>query len=208
MAKSTTTKAKHECPTCHQMVVPDDGYCPNCGSPMKVAAGGAHDHKASVASAPAPSAGVVKCSVCGADIPAGEDYCPTCGAPRSASTGQATPDGKVQAAADADLICPNCGAPLKPGAKFCRECGQRFTGLPTEKTAPDAGSGLGVGQVLAARYKLVSVLGGGGMGMVYKGFDINLKTRQEPEGRPVAVKAILNTNDPELLAQAVDEREM
>ena len=46
------------------------------------------------------------------------------------------------------------------------------------------------------------------MGTVYQGFDLNLKTRQEPEGRPVAVKAILNTNDPELLAQAVDEREM
>ena len=157
----------------------------------------------------APSMGAIKCSVCGHEIPAGEEYCPNCGAPRSASVAEASPDGKVAAEAQTPTVCPNCGAPLRPGAKFCRECGQRFTGLPTDKAnAPETGSGLGIGQVLAGRYKLVTVLGGGGMGMVYKGFDLNLKTRQEPEGRPVAVKAILNTNDPELLAQAVDEREM
>jgi serine/threonine-protein kinase PknG len=46
------------------------------------------------------------------------------------------------------------------------------------------------------------------MGAVFKGLDTHLKTRQEPEGRAVAVKAILNTDDPELLAAAVEEREM
>lgn len=65
-----------------------------------------------------------------------------------------------------------------------------------------------VGQILAGRYKLDRVIGGGGMGMVFHAFDLNLKTRQQPEGRPAAVKAILNSDDPELLAQAVDEREM
>lgn len=208
MAKSTT-KAKHECPTCHQMVVPDGGYCPNCGSPMKLGDSDGHKHGAAAAQTAAPSMGAIKCSVCGHEIPAGEEYCPNCGAPRSASVTEASPDGKVAAEVQTPTVCPNCGAPLRPGAKFCRECGQRFTGLPTDKdSTPDTGSGLGVGQVLAGRYKLATVLGGGGMGMVFKGFDLNLKTRQEPEGRPVAVKAILNTNDPELLAQAVDEREM
>jgi serine/threonine-protein kinase PknG len=71
-----------------------------------------------------------------------------------------------------------------------------------------ATSQLQVGQILANRYKLVSVVGGGGMGTVFKGLDLNLKSRQEPEGRPVAVKAIINSSDPELLAAAVEEREM
>jgi serine/threonine-protein kinase PknG len=72
----------------------------------------------------------------------------------------------------------------------------------------DAVSRLKVGQVLAGRYRIASLIGGGGMGAVFKGFDLNLKTRQEPEGRPVAVKAIRNTGDADLLAQAVEEREM
>jgi serine/threonine-protein kinase PknG len=106
------------------------------------------------------------------------------------------------------LVCPNCGAPLKPGAKFCRECGERFTGVTVQRPAAGVEGKLQLGQVLAGRYRIASLIGGGGMGAVFKGFDQNLKTRQEPEGRPVAVKAILNTGDPELLAQAVDEREM
>jgi serine/threonine-protein kinase PknG len=62
--------------------------------------------------------------------------------------------------------------------------------------------------VLAGRYKIQSVIGGGGMGAVFKGVDMNLTSRAEPEGRQVAVKAILDTTDPELLAAAVEEREM
>jgi serine/threonine-protein kinase PknG len=46
------------------------------------------------------------------------------------------------------------------------------------------------------------------MGAVFKGVDMNLTSRAEPEGRQVAVKAILDTTDPELLAAAVEEREM
>lgn len=119
-----------------------------------------------------------------------------------------SPDGEGQAVASGPTVCPNCGAALRPGAKFCRECGERFTTLPTEKAASSAPRGLQVGQILAGRYKLDRVIGGGGMGMVFHAFDLNLKTRQQPEGRPAAVKAILNSDDPELLAQAVDEREM
>lgn len=65
-----------------------------------------------------------------------------------------------------------------------------------------------VGQVLGGRYKVVKAIGGGGMGTVFKAVDLNLKTREEPEGRAAAVKAIINTSDPDLLAAAVEEREM
>ena len=141
-----------------------------------------------------------------------DEFCPNCGAPKSVSTALESPDGAEPAADDGTgptpLACPNCGAPLRPGAKFCRECGERFTGIAVHRAPAGVESGLQVGQVLAGRYRLASVVGGGGMGKVFKAFDLNLKTRQEPEGRPAAVKAILNTNDPELLQQAVEEREM
>jgi serine/threonine-protein kinase PknG len=145
--------------------------------------------------------------VCGHTIPAGEDYCPNCGAPRSASTTLPAPDA---APAQQTLTnCPNCGSPLRPGAKFCRECGFRFDNLAGKQAAPSGGlQQLKVGQVLSGRYKIVSVIGGGGMGAVFKGVDTHLTSRQEPEGRQVAIKAILDTSDPELLAAAAEEREM
>ncbi|MEO8285917.1 MAG: zinc-ribbon domain-containing protein [Chloroflexota bacterium] len=259
MAKSKAHKvAEIECPTCHKHVVPDDGYCPNCGAPIDVSAtvgataapasgNGASAGKAASAStvtcpvcgmqvkageefcpncgAPLgavlggngagtaatvtpPAAVAVKCSVCGTEIPAGEDYCPSCGAPRSASVSLPSPDGAAKPEEEQLTVCPNCGAPLRPGAKFCRECGERFTGIATQKAPTDAASQIKIGQVLAGRYRIASLVGGGGMGAVFKGYDLNLKTRQEPEGRQVAVKAILNTGDAELLAQAVEEREM
>lgn len=242
--QNPTKQAAQECPTCHKNVVPDDGYCPSCGSPMQVAAQASSSTAAGAtqavtacpvcgtsiqpgtefcpncgapiaevagsapagdgASAPAVAT-AVKCSVCGAQIPPNEEYCLLCGAPRSVAA--ETPESSAEASATPD--CPNCGAHLRPGAKFCKECGQRFTSMATAKPQAESGlSALKVGQVIAGRYKITKVIGGGGMGAVFKGVDTNLTTRQEPEGRPVAVKAILNTSDPELLAAAVEEREM
>jgi serine/threonine-protein kinase PknG len=200
------------CPVCGTQVKAGEEYCPNCGAPLADVmgtAGVAGAASGPVVTTTASGATAVKCSVCGADIPANEEYCPNCGAPKSVSTALSSGDGASAPVASATpTICPNCGAPLRPGAKFCRECGERFTDLPTDTEAPSGLNQLQVGQVLAARYRIAALIGGGGMGAVFKGFDLNLKTRQEPEGRQVAVKAILNTGDAELLAQAVEEREM
>lgn len=207
--KGTGSAASVKCSVCGTENKAGEEYCSNCGAPLAISAAGAAAGAAATSTASAGGPQAVKCSVCGGMIPATEEYCPTCGAPRSASTALPSPDGKDVTATQAGLtVCPNCGAPLRPGAKFCRECGERFTSLPTERGTAGQQRGLQVGQILAGRYKLESVIGGGGMGMVFKAFDLNLKTRQQPEGRPAAVKAILNTSDQELLAQAVDEREM
>ncbi len=105
--------------------------------------------------------------------------------------------------------CPKCGAPVRPNAKFCKECGYRFTAMATSQPSDSSGlKQLKVGQVLAGRYQITEVVGGGGMGAVFKAVDTHLKTREEPLGRLAAVKAILNTDDPELLAAANEEREM
>jgi serine/threonine-protein kinase PknG len=138
----------------------------------------------------------------------------SCGAPRSASTALPAPqaaeaaEAPVQPEAAEHTNCPNCQAPLRPGARFCRECGYRFAPVSAQVAGGPATSQLQVGRILANRYKIVSVIGGGGMGTVFKGVDLNLRTRNEPEGRPAAVKAIINTEDPDLLAAAVEEREM
>lgn len=188
------------CPVCNTANPAGTEYCSNCGAPLAQVA------TTAAATVAAPSAAsAITCSVCGKQIPAGEDFCPNCGAPRSASTALPPPAQEAQ-----PTNCPNCGAPLRPGARFCRECGTRFDAL-AGKGKQDGTEGLQqlkVGQTLAGRYKIVSIIGGGGMGAVFKGVDTHLTSRQEPEGRQAAIKAILDTADPELLAAAVEEREM
>ncbi|MDQ3703710.1 MAG: zinc-ribbon domain-containing protein [Chloroflexota bacterium] len=242
-AQRTNQAATQVCPTCGKSVVPDDGYCPNCGAPIDSAAaqpasGGGTSASpivcpvCSTTNAPGTEycsncgaalaqvlgsavavpggdgvATGIKCGVCGHDIPPGEDYCPNCGAPRSASVQLPAP-GATDETAPGPTTCPNCGANLRPGAKFCRECGTRFDSIATGQKSEGGLNQLKPGQVLAGRYKIQKVIGGGGMGAVFKGVDMNLTSRAEPEGRQVAVKAILDTTDPELLAAAVEEREM
>ncbi len=159
-----------------------------------------------------PSAGngaaAIKCPVCGTQNPPGTEFCSNCGAPLA----QLQAAGTLEAAhaeqeASGPTNCPSCGAPWRPGAKFCRECGFRFDAAVDARKG-GAADHLHIGGVLAGRYKILKVIGGGGMGAVYKGVDTHLTSRQEPEGRQVAIKAILDTSDPELLAAAAEEREM
>ena len=198
------------CPTCHQTVVPDDGYCPECGSPIQMTTSTAPSAAPAPAAVSAPAAGPTTCSVCGTVVPAGEEYCPNCGAPvaaaQQAASAAIAPPGVAPGAPP--TVCPKCGAPVRPNAKFCKECGYRFSAIATAQPAGGTLQQLQIGQVLAGRYRITAVVGGGGMGAVFKAVDMHLKTRAEPEGRLAAVKAILNTDDPELLAAARDEREM
>lgn len=69
------------------------------------------------------------------------------------------------------LYCDACGAANRPGAKFCFVCGQALPdGMPSiEQLVPDT--------LLKQRYRVISQVGKGGFGAVYKAEDIELGNR-------------------------------
>ncbi len=87
-----------------------------------------------------------------------------------------------QPPAEAPETCPSCGRAADPAGgplNFCPECGNDLRGGPR---AADPAAAL-VGHVIADRYKLLAVLGQGGMGSVYKAEHIRM-------GKALALKIL------------------
>ena len=68
------------------------------------------------------------------------------------------------------MICPSCEIDNEAGSEACFGCGKSLTALT-------------LGSLISGRYEIQSLLGKGGMGMVYRAHDLLLE-------EPVAIKVL------------------
>ena len=77
--------------------------------------------------------------------------------------------------------CLTCMEKLVPGAKFCQFCGSE------QSNVPERGNQLPLGYVLSGRYVVGKVIGSGGFGITYIGWDSTLQ-------RKIAIKEYMPTD--------------
>jgi serine/threonine protein kinase len=92
-----------------------------------------------------------------------------------ASPNTTTPQNNV----DQDTFCPKCNHSLRPAAKFCDDCGFSLASindstLPMVQTSRSAPVDSFIGLLLREKYQIISEIGKGGMGHVYRARHLGL----------------------------------
>ena len=73
------------------------------------------------------------------------------------------------------MQCPKCSTQNEEGKKFCTNCGAALEG------GSEPGADVMIGQTLGGKYKVIRLLGEGGMGAVYEG-EQQLGTTKRKDG--------------------------
>ncbi|MDB5080515.1 MAG: tetratricopeptide repeat protein [Chloroflexi bacterium] len=215
------------CPVCNAKIRPTDEFCDNCGAVLAGATAAAVSSRTQARAAGPPpvsasgSASAARpgskiCQNCGTSNPSQEDFCTNCGAnlnqplvtpppvPVSGSTNGAAPGASIK--------CPRCNNLIASNDKFCRKCGYSTSNLSFSGRSTANGSidnhgfvqslKIGVGTKLGdkGRYNITRQIGSGGMGAVFLAEDTVLK-------RKVVIKALLQSDDPDLVQASIKERE-
>jgi len=97
------------------------------------------------------------------------------------------------------MECPACHTPNADGARFCAKCGALLPAAQTEGSDPL------IGAIIGGRFRVVSVLGEGGMGRVY-----TAEQQMGTTARKVAVKTLLSeyARDPKVIERFMRECEI
>src|SRR6266704_6174323 len=89
--------------------------------------------------------------------------------------------GAARMAISSPFFCDSCGAANRPQAVFCYACGQPLQTQGGKISGPTTGL-LVYNHLLKQRYRIISQVGKGGFGAVYKAVDLQFGNR------PVAIK--------------------
>ncbi len=75
------------------------------------------------------------------------------------------------------FFCDSCGAANRPQAVFCYACGQPLQAHGGKSSSQTTGL-LAYNHLLKQRYRIISQVGKGGFGAVYKAADLQFGNRQ------------------------------
>ncbi len=217
-----------KCPVCKANVKPGDEFCDNCGAVLSGAtaaavsarsiSGGTDPGPRPAAAKNAAPSGPRICSNCGTSNSPSEEFCNNCGASLAVATPVSNSAASTATVAQAatTTACPRCGNLLTSSDRFCRKCGFNTSQLnngasPTSRPTATTGVDpmtvknvlkIGVGSQLGdkGRYTITREIGSGGMGAVFLAEDNLLK-------RKVVIKALLQSDDPEMVEASIKERE-